>query len=147
MAHEKNEIRALYDNADREWTGVNWYQPFVAEHGDLRYEVVAADDLDLAEEEHAADVEFVVEQLPEGFLRALHDAFDRAVKYTEEVTEAATSAQDAGDRAIWLYEQGQIVEAAEAAREAAELEREFGDAPVWGPLASALADLADALDD
>jgi len=143
MCKEETEtIQEMFNKADGAWTDVDWHQPFEANANGMSYDVIARSDLDLAIEEQSAADEIGVDRLPESFLSALHDAFYRAVKYARVVEDDAAEAQKAAENAMFLYAQGNIIDAKREAHRAAELEREYGDAPTWGRLSDALADLS-----
>lgn len=54
------------------------------------------------------------------------------------VTESSDSAAELGRKAAELVDAGQWSDAIKAAEQAAQIEREFGDAPAWGGLADAI---------
>jgi len=140
-------LTAAVEEAADDWTGIDWA-------GGISD--VDVDDLDLerladALEEvsyYGSDPEgsLRLRQLPERIrsgeesvseLREL--ARDLQRQEREDVEQAARSAADLAADALALAAAGEWAEAIDRAERAAEHEREYGDAPVWGPVAELFA--------
>lgn len=60
--------------------------------------------------------------------------------YCAEADEAAEAAAEYGRDAIVALRRGDVADASEAIEQAVALENEWGDSPVWGPVAKLFAD-------
>ena len=81
----------------------------------------------------------------------VQDAYTRGARLWDghmwadaDVHAAAIVASEYGRDAIAAFDAGEIEDAIKAADAAAAIEREYGDAPAWGPLANALHNYSDA---
>ena len=124
-----NNAKAAYEQATGKWDDCDWCQlfPHSPEDGEEQYDaqVVDQDDVDKAE------------------TKTDRRNARKALRYRESVQSAASDAEDFAKSAMAEIEAGNYDCAARYAQDAAGLERQFGDAPVWGDFADAVQALAD----
>jgi hypothetical protein len=113
-------VHEAYNHATGEWIDLDWAITLRTDSG----EVVVVADKDDAQR---------------------YGVSDEYSAYADTVREDATRAQSLGDSAIAAFEAGDIEAAITASDEATIIERQYGDAPVWSPLAEALYDYSDAI--
>lgn len=166
MTTQIDDIIARIERATAQWDGLSWDSDLdasadVLESGDdarigtlmrslddgaegIRSWYGAGRPADEDVQRHRAAVERLAREIAEGGDVATLAAAARELADAEarDVEERAEAAADCGERAIAALLARDYAEAAGLLREAATIERQYGDAPAWGGLAEAVDEIA-----
>jgi len=134
-----DSVQKAYEEASGEWTGLDWTIVEPIRIGDLVTEVdmsTMSSATDVFEELEGA---FQFDEIPESRLKSVAEQmWESFEEYQSEVEEDALEAETLAAQAMEAYQQGDLEEAASLAEEVDSLEREYGDAHIWGNWASLL---------
>ena len=166
MAHIR--ITAAYETATGQWDGLTWDSEFEGLVNALRAgrrvcldDVPAAgwgirEDGTLTYQAHRSAVaraKTMVEDLIEDDCSAedrerVIDAWQALVdEEAEAVAKDAARAEESAAAAVEAAQAGDLARAEELAEQAARLERQYGDAPAWGPFLAAVRAAREETDD
>ena len=138
------EIRSEHNRQRNEWTGCSWNQdfalgekrPLYTDEWNISYIKTTAEDVArniLADDSESADPSW-----DEGDKNNMIEAVKKAQAYLRQCDRDAAQAEELMTEAMAAFERGEYGDAADQAKEAADLERSYGDAPTWGGLARLL---------
>lgn len=123
---DASAARHLYRTASGTWDGCDWTT-------DIGGAGINCDGM-TAEE---------ADSLASAVAGAVADSYSSAADYLRRVEQAAAEAEGSASAAMEALAGGRLEDAARLAARAADLERQFGDAPTWGALADELERLTE----